>query len=246
MNIFQKLWTGLKNGWLAKGSLRINAAPQKTNLTIDGASLYKGDKLMVKGEETCQSGAYVATTQPPGARYNRTPEGWQHEDTGRMVDYQDSVLFVTTDDARRLINSGKIAPPSEELKAITREAMLQQMVKDQHQEIVKQWSEESDWKEDEIQGLVGNTKDAQQIARDPGEANSFNDLSKNPPKQTHPLRAYRGSHEAAVEAEKERKDKLAKTKADMKSAIPAQQATRAKSIKKKKRATSTAAKRKTK
>ena len=41
----------------------------------------------------------------------------------------DGVVFVTKENALRLIKDKKSTPPSEELKALTREAMLQQMVK---------------------------------------------------------------------------------------------------------------------
>lgn len=128
------------------------------------------------------------------------------------------VLYVTTQDAQRLIKDGKNTPPSEELKNITKQAMFEQMLVEGRKTAAHDFTSEGGWSKEETEALLGNTKGAQTIATDTAQLKSFTDLSDNLPSQESPLRkgskAKQNTHADAnqtVELIKENQSKRAQS-----------------------------------
>jgi hypothetical protein len=210
MNVFKRILNKITSfGWLQQGSMRIESAPQKSVLI----------------PATRETG--VVTLKTPDvmpARPTAPPEPpvYGHQVSG--------LLFVSTDEARRMISDGNAKPPSEELKQVTRDAMLHGMVTDAHKKVIGNFAGEAN-------SLVGKLKDAQDIADSKETMAEFKDKAENPPEQTSGLR------KSATPAQKA---KLETTKADIKAKIPSAQSARSVAIKKKKKAASATNKRKNK
>lgn len=136
------------------------------------------------------------------------------------------VVYVTTQDAQRLIKDGKNTSPSEELKNITKQAMFEQMLVEGRKTAVSDFTAEGGWSKEEAESLLGNAKNAQTIAGDIAQLNSFTDLSNNLPTQESPLR----------KDSKARKNTKADTDNTAKQ-IKENQSKRAQSIKKKNKST---------
>lgn len=202
MNVFKRILNKITSfGWLQKGSTRIESAPKETGV------------VTLKTPETPP--ARPTTPQEPPQVYGITVAG---------------ELFVSTDDARKMISDGNAKPPSEELKEVTRDAMLHSMVSEAHKKAVVNFKGTSN-------SLVGKLKDAQDIADKQEEISEFKDKAENPPEQTSGLRK---------DATSTQKIQLEAAKTDIKAKIPSAQALRSAAIKKKKKAASTTNKRKTK
>lgn len=124
----------------------------------------------------------------------------------------DDVVYVTTENATKLISDNKSTPPSPELKEAVKSAMFESMVVseyDNQKEALKQ-----DLSPDEISQLIGSKKNTQSIINDLNEKDKF---MKETGEQIRPS-----------------DETIAQAKEDVKLTIPIHQAVRAKIIKKNK------------
>lgn len=136
----------------------------------------------------------------------------------------DDVVYVTKENALRLIRDKKNTPPTPELKEAVKSTMFDSLAgsgyDNQKEELTEGLSSE------EISKLIGSKKDSQAITDNADEKEKF---MKETGVQTRPS-----------------KEALVKTKEEIKEKIPSQQAARSKAIKKKKASATAAKKRKNK
>jgi len=143
------------------------------------------------------------------------PDNTPSESPGENSTYSetiDDVVYVTRENAIRLIKDKKSTPPSPELKTAVKDTMFDSLVGSGYDSQKETLSD--GLSPNEISELIGSKKDSQLIANDADEKEKF---MKETGVQTRP------SQEA-----------IAKDKEDIKAKIPSQQAARSKAIKKKK------------
>lgn len=124
----------------------------------------------------------------------------------------DDVVYVTKENAIRLIKDKKNTPPSLELKTAVKDTMFESLAGSGYDSQKETLSDVLS--PNEISELIGTRKDSQAITDDEAEKEKF---MKETGVQTRPS-----------------KEALEKDKEDIKSKIPSQQAARSKAIKKKK------------
>jgi len=146
----------------------------------------------------------------------------------------DGVVYVTKENAMRLISDGANTPPSEELKEAVRSAMVGEIFGERHKILSKELTD-GGLDADDVQNMVGTKKTAQSLSQNPQELTDFTEAGQRAP-ESSPYRLGNTDSESI--------EKLEKAKASMKAQIPARQNSRAQSLKKKKKKTSGSKKRK--
>lgn len=179
----------------------------KSSLRQEPSSIKEG------GYQPCQDDCCCTT--PTGGSSAQKPE--YSETIG-------DVVYVTKENALRLIRDKKNTPPTPELKEAVKSTMFDSLAgsgyDNQKEELTEGLSSE------EISKLIGSKKDSQVITDNADEKEKF---MKETGAQTRPS-----------------KEALVKTKEEIKDKIPSQQAARSKAIKKKKASATAAKKRKNK
>lgn len=136
----------------------------------------------------------------------------------------DDVVYVTKENALRLIRDKKNTPPTPALKEAVKSTMFDSLAGSGYDNQKEELTE--GLTSDEISKLIGSKKDSQAITDNADEKERF---MKETGVQTRPS-----------------KEALNKTKEEIKDKIPSQQAARSKAIKKKKASATAAKKRKNK
>lgn len=145
------------------------------------------------------------------------------------------VTYVTTAQAQRLLRDKKLAPPSDEMKQLTGDAMVEQMIKQSRANIVEEWKEQSDWSRQDLHMILGTPGQADKLADSCKE--EFEEAVASDKTSVSPLR---------VDSSQEVKDKFETDKSEIKKQIPSKQTARQASLKKAKKSKKTSKSKRTK
>lgn len=174
-------------------------------------------------------------TPPPVERETTTSPNAKPVDTEQYSTKIGDVTYVTTAQAQKLLRDKKLAPPSDEMKQITGDAMIEQMIKQSRANIVEDWKGESDWSRQDLHMILGSPSQADKLADSCKE--EFEDAVASDKSSVSPLR---------VDSSQEVKDKFEADKSEIKKQIPSKQTSRQASLKRAKKSKKTTKSKRTK